>query len=227
MPSRMPDVELFGHWICPYSTRVEFTLHHRAINHQLTEVPPTAVRPTGFVVPDTFIKHSPRGEIPMIRVGDEHLADSLPILIWLEDKFTETAMLPVEDEQRAHVLSRMSEVDALVFPPMIGVYYGIEEESIDASADLLSRGLNTISTWLGDGWLAGSGLTLVEAVLIPLYVRLEGLRRLGFSHPLPFALDEHRSACEALPAFDAVRWSAAQNEEFVRNFEHHRARSRT
>ena len=28
------DVALYGHWICPFSTRVEFALHQRGIDHE-------------------------------------------------------------------------------------------------------------------------------------------------------------------------------------------------
>ena len=44
-------VTLFGHWICPFSVRVEFALAQRGIEYTVVDVPPRAVRPKGFVVP--------------------------------------------------------------------------------------------------------------------------------------------------------------------------------
>ncbi len=65
-------VTLYGHWICPYSTRIEFALHQRRIVHDVVDVPPTAVREPGYVVPREFTEHSPRLEIPMVRVDADY-----------------------------------------------------------------------------------------------------------------------------------------------------------
>ncbi|MDX2379270.1 MAG: glutathione S-transferase N-terminal domain-containing protein [Acidimicrobiia bacterium] len=53
-------VALYGHWICPFVTRVRFTLAQRGIEHELVNVPPSGVRPRDFVLPDAFVEHSPR-----------------------------------------------------------------------------------------------------------------------------------------------------------------------
>lgn len=46
------DVALYGHWICPFATRVEFALHQRGIAHELIDLPPSAVRGPDFVLPN-------------------------------------------------------------------------------------------------------------------------------------------------------------------------------
>ena len=81
--------------------------------------------------------------------------------------------------------------------------------------------------WLADtGWLAGDGPTLAEAVIVPFYVRLDGLRRLGFDHPLPPGVEAHRRRCAALAGWPAVAWTADQTDELVGRFEAHRRRAR-
>jgi glutathione S-transferase len=135
------SVSLYGHWICPFATRVAFALAERRIEHDLVDVPPSAVRPKGFVLPPEFVEHTPRLEIPMVRVDDEFLADSIPILGWLD-------------------------------------------------------------------------------------VRLEGLRRLGFGHPLPRRVEDHRRRCQELDGWSAVVWSDEQTDELVGRFEAHRRRAR-
>ena len=57
------DVALYGHWICPFATRVQFALHQRGITHELIDLPPSAVRGRDFDLPPEFIEHSPRLEI--------------------------------------------------------------------------------------------------------------------------------------------------------------------
>ena len=53
------DVALYGHWICPFATRVQFALHQRAIPHELVDVPPSGVRGPDFELPpESFVEHS-------------------------------------------------------------------------------------------------------------------------------------------------------------------------
>lgn len=120
VPTPPPSVSLYGHWICPFVTRVGFALAERGIDHDLVDVPPSGVRPPDFVLPPEFVEHSPRRRI----------------------------------------------------------------------------------------------------------VRLDGLRRLGFEHPLPDAVDAHRRRCRDLDGWSAVAWSDEQTDELVGRFEARRRRTR-
>lgn len=43
MPLQLEEpVTLFGHWICPFSVRVEFALVQLGIDYEIVDVPPTA-----------------------------------------------------------------------------------------------------------------------------------------------------------------------------------------
>ena len=207
-------VTLFGHWICPYSVRVEFALSHLGIRYDLIEVPPTAARPKGFVVPEEFVAHSPKGEIPMIRTDDRYLSDSLPILDFLNPSRS----------PEARDVARW--VDASVFPPMIGVYYGTDEQRVERAADALGAALGELETRLASSdWLVGDDVSIAEAALVPFYVRLDGLRALGFTLSLPERVQSHAARVLELPAGRAVQWSSAQTDEFVWRFTTYRERS--
>ena len=225
------DVALYGHWICPYSTRVEFALHQRQIDHGVVDVPPLAVRGTDFELPAAFIAHSPRLEIPMVRVEDDYLADSIPILEWLERRLPDHPLLPADPDEAARVRDRVAWVDRHVFRPMIGIYYGTDPDRIRAAGDLLVDALDDMASWLAvHEWLGGAEPSLVEAVIVPFYVRLDGLRRLGFDQQMPIPVEDHARNCTDLVGWPAVAWSAAQTDEFVGRFEAHRrlrARERT
>jgi len=222
------DVTLYGHWICPYSVRVSFALAERGIVHDVVDVPPTAVRPAGFVVPDEFVAHSPLGEIPMVRVDGEYRADSLPILEWLEERVDAPPLLPSDPSTRLRVLELMTLIDRRVFPPMIGVYYGTHVDRIAESADALATALAELGAGLdGSPWLAGTGPTLAEATLVPFYVRLDGLRRLGFDRDLDPRIADHRLRVGHLAGGRAVAWSSSRTEEFVTRFERYRADRRS
>ena len=68
-------VRLFGHWTCPFVNRVAFALGQRGVDYELVDVPPSAVRPKDFVLPDEFVEHSPRLEVPL---GSASMATSWP-----------------------------------------------------------------------------------------------------------------------------------------------------
>lgn len=220
-----PTVSLYGHWTCPFVTRVAFALAQRGIRYDVVDVPPSAVRGRDFELPAEFVEHSPRLEIPMLRVGDEFRVDSIPLLEWLEEKIAPEPLLPKDVDAREHVRARVAWIDQNAFRAMVGVYYGHRAEHIARAAAALSAALDTMDGWLAEsGWLAGTAPTLAEAVLVPLYVRLDGLRRLGFEHELPARVDEHRRECRALAGWAAVEWSPSQVDEFVGRFEAFRRR---
>lgn len=217
------DVALYGHWICPFVTRVQFALHQRGIDHELVNLPPSAVRGPDFELPAAFVKHSPRLEVPMVRVGQEYLADSIPILEWLETKVSANSLLPEDADAQALVRERMAWIDTNAFRPMGGVYYGTDPERIARASDKLGEALAEMGRWAAaDGWLAGPEPTLAEAVAISIHVRLQGLQRLGFSHDVSPEFTAHGDRCRELPGWPAVAWSAEQTDEFVGRFEAYR-----
>lgn len=228
MSSRtVPDVALYGHWTCPYATRVEFALHQRGISHELVDLPPSAVRPHDFEMPPEFVAHSPRLEIPMVRIRDEYLADSIPVLEWLEERIPDRPLLPAGPDGRARVRERMAWIDRHAFRPMVAVYYGTEPDRIVRAGEKLADALTEMGRWIDDdGWLAGPAPTLAEAVAIPIHVRMDGLQRLGFTTELPAGVEAHAERCRSLAGWPAVEWSADQTDEFVGRFEAFRRRQK-
>ena len=99
-------VSFYGHWICPFATRVAFALAQRGIEHNVVNVPPLAVRGPDFALPSEFVANSPRLEIPMLRIGPDYLADSMPILEWMEQRIAGSSLMPSDDNGRAEVRQR-------------------------------------------------------------------------------------------------------------------------
>jgi glutathione S-transferase len=213
------DVVLFGHWICPFSVRVEFALAQKAITYSVVDVPPRAVRPKGFVVPEEFIAHSPKLEVPMVRVGETYLADSIPILQWLEELFPSHSLSPTDDAQHALMMERVDWLDKYVYRPMIGVYYGTDPEKIEMASVAFANALETVDSWLlTSPWLAGDQPTLAEAIMAGLYTRWSGLQRLGMTAVLPQSVETHWEHMHSLACWQVVAWSDEQTDEFVGRF---------
>ena len=212
-------VTLFGHWICPFSVRVEFALAQRGIEYTVVDVPPRAVRPKGFVVPEEFIAHSPKLEVPMVKIDGEYLADSIPILEWLEEKFTDSSLLPSDDAAQALVRERVEWLNKYVYRPMIGVYYGTDPALIQESSDAFFTAMATVDQWLQSSqWLAGDAPTLAEAIMAGVYTRLDGLRQLGLTGELPASVQQHLERCSELGGWKRVEWSSEQTSDFVGRF---------
>lgn len=212
-------VTLFGHWICPFSVRVEFALAQRGIDYTVVDVPPRAVRPKGFVVPEEFIAHSPKLEVPMMKIDGEYLADSIPILEWLEEKFTDSSLLPADKAGQAVVRERVNWINKYVYRPMIGVYYGTDVALIQESSVVFMTAMETVGQWLRDTpWLAGDSPTLAEAIMAGVYTRVDGLRQLGLTGELPVLVEQHLERCTQLVGWDAVRWTTEQTSDFVGRF---------
>ncbi len=219
MPSSPDATTLYGHWTCPYSNRVEFALAQRKIRFGQIDVPPTAVRPKGFVLPNEFVTNSPKLEIPLVRVGGEYKADSIPILEWLEEKFSSEPLLPAEGVARTLVLERVRWIDQGVATTMGGLLYASKEHRIERFSGELSEHLELIDAWLEHSeWLAGDSPSLAEAIVIPFYVRLSAMRQLGFDRPLAPRVARHHERCQELMGWHGVAWSTTQHDEFVGRF---------
>jgi len=212
-------VTLFGHWICPFSVRVEFALAQRGIEYTVVDVPPRAVRPKGFVVPEEFIAHSPKLEVPMVKIDGEYLADSIPILEWLEVKFLDSSLLPRDDDGQAIVRERVEWMNKYVYRPMIGVYYGTDVALIQESSVAFMKAMETVDQWLQSSqWLAGEIPTLAEAIMAGVYTRLDGLRQLGLAGELPVSVQQHFERCTQLVGWERVQWTTEQTADFVGRF---------
>ena len=212
-------VTLFGHWICPFSVRVEFALAQREIDYVVVDVPPRAVRPKGYVVPEEFITHSPKLEVPMVEIDGEYLADSIPILEWLEEKFTDSSLLPADDFGQAVVRERVEWMNKHVYRPMIGVYYGTDAGLIQESSAAFMTAMETLDQWLQVApWLAGEAPTLAEAIMVGVYTRLDGLGQLGLTGELPASVQQHLERCTHLVGWETVRWTTEQTSDFVGRF---------
>jgi glutathione S-transferase len=185
----------------------------------VVDVPPRAVRPKGFVVPEEFIAHSPKLEVPMVKIDGQYLADSIPILEWLEEKFTDSSLLPQGDDAQAIVRDRVEWMNKYVYRPMIGVYYGTDAALIQESSVAFMKAMDTVDEWLQTSqWLAGNSPTLAEAIMAGVYTRLDGLRRLGLTGELPASAQQHLERCSQLVGWEKVQWTTEQTNDFVGRF---------
>jgi glutathione S-transferase len=118
--------------------------------------------------PDWFLKVSPLGKTPVLRVGDESIFESAVICEYLE----ETALPrlhPANALQRAQHRSWMEFGSALL--NLIGAFYNAADEPalIARAADIRAR-LAQLEVALGEGpYFAGGSFSIVDAVFGPVF----------------------------------------------------------
>jgi glutathione S-transferase len=208
------SVRLFGHWTCPFVNRVDFALGQRGIEFELVDVPPSAVRPPDFVLPAEFVAHSPRLEVPMICIDGEFLADSIPVLRFLEQRIAEKPLMPAD--RATLVLERVARLDEMLMRNMGGVAYGTAADKIDRAAGRLADAFDEMASWLSEStWLAGDAPSLAEAIAVPIYLRLDGLVALGFDRVVPPVVLDHAERTLALPGGHHVSWTERQKSEYL------------
>jgi glutathione S-transferase len=155
----------------------------------------------------------------MVKIDGEYLADSIPILEWLEEKFTDSSLLPANDAGKAVVREGVEWMNKYVYGPMIGVYYGTDARLIQESSVAFMTALETVGQWLQVApWLAGEVPTLAEAIMAGVYTRIDGLRQLGLTGELPASVQQHLERCTQLVGWDTVQWTTEQTNEFVSRF---------
>lgn len=84
---------LYHYPLCPFSRKVRLVLAEKKIEVQLTE--------ERFWEKSTeFLRRNPAGQVPILRLGDEILTESLPICEYLEDMYPEPALIPRSPAER-------------------------------------------------------------------------------------------------------------------------------
>ncbi len=90
-------LKLYEHPLSPFAQKVKIALYEKGI-------PFEAVVPDIFGGTDqTFVASSPRHEVPSLIDGETTVFDSTIILEYLEDKWSQPAMLPATPAERARV----------------------------------------------------------------------------------------------------------------------------
>jgi len=77
----------------------------------------------------------------MIRHGAHYLADSIPILRYLEDHFANRPLLPQDAGERKTVMKRVWWLDGNVMINAGRLYYGYKPQHIKSASDALGLAL--------------------------------------------------------------------------------------
>jgi glutathione S-transferase len=152
---------LISHKLCPYVQRAAIVLAEKGIAFDRIDVDLSNK-------PDWFLRLSPLGKTPVLRVGSEALFESAVICEYLDDT-TLPRLHPADALERARHRAWM-EFGSAVLNAIAGFYNAPDERALQARAAELRGRFERIEAALGDGpYFAGASFSVVDAVFGPVF----------------------------------------------------------
>ncbi len=206
----MTGVRLYGTPLSPYFCRVWFAALAKGIDLDVIIGP-------ADVASDPNRARAPLGKIPFIEDGDVLLYESEVICEYLEDRYPDPPLLPVDASTRARsrLLSRL--VDLYVLAPVHALTPQIrlahrDTDFIETQLERVRAGLGHVDRAIAPGpWCLGESIVLADCALVPALWYLPSILRhfsdddLRRGHPrLTPYWDYARSATVFAAAFDEM-----------------------
>jgi len=167
-------VILHGYWRSGAAYRVRIALAlkdipYEQVNHDL--------RTGGQAAPE-YAALNPQRLVPALEVEGLVLTQSVAILEWLDERFPEPALMPVDPAGRAMVRAMIATLATDVHPlhnmrtlKMLRERFGADEDQVNAwMAHWMGDGFAAIEALIarhGDGFAFGATPTLADCVTVP------------------------------------------------------------
>lgn len=174
--SARPHLTLVSHSLCPYAQRAAIALAEKAVPFDRLSVD-LAKRP------DWFVRLSPLGRVPLLRVGapggaETVLFESVVILEYLEE--TQPHPLHPHDPLARARHRAWIEFGSAILGGIARFYNASNEASLEREAQRLREMFGRIEAELGAGpWFAGRDFSLVDAVYGPIFRYFDTFERIG------------------------------------------------
>lgn len=157
----MPQLQLVSHDLCPYVQRAVIALSEKGVAFERIDVDLAAK-------PDWFLKLSPLGKVPLLKVDDEVIFESAVILEYLEET-QPRPLYPAEPLARARQRAFI-EFGSAILSDIWGMEIAQDRRALDTKIKALTDKLARVEAELGQGpWFAGKTFGLVDAVFAPVF----------------------------------------------------------
>jgi glutathione S-transferase len=144
---------------CPYCARVRIVLAEKGIPFEVVEVD-LSDRPAWIY------EKNDTGRVPVLEEDGWPLPESAVIMEYLEERYPEPALLPVDPADRAEARLRIHRGEELTSP-----YYALRRGEAGAR-DRLDAELGRLDALLRSrAWLGGAGYGLADIALVPWLLR--------------------------------------------------------
>jgi len=197
---------LYSYWRSSSSWRVRIGLHWKGIPFEYRAVDLRE----GVQFGDVHGARNAMHQVPVLEVEEDgvvhHLAQSMAILQWLEERFPSPALLPADAYGRARVRMLAEHVNSGIQPYQNqAVLKWLQEQRTGLALEWvqhwLRQGLEALEHAVADGagnFCHGHSPSLADLYLVP---QLYGARRFGVGVDAWPTLKRIERACQELPAF--------------------------
>jgi len=170
-PKNPPPVKLYFAPGSPYCRRVQIMLDEKHIEYQ----PMPISLSTNENKSEFFLSLNPRGKVPTLVDGDIILYESMAILLYLDERYEETPLIPTDFTLKARVYVRMMETqylsDALLLfrPFFMGCKCVVKNKTdYDNAIENLLNEYKRWDSYLRDStFVVGNNFSAADACLIP------------------------------------------------------------
>ncbi|MFS8143940.1 glutathione S-transferase family protein [Rhizobium sp. BR 249] len=175
----MSRLTLISHHLCPYVQRAAIALLEKGVPFERVNIDLADK-------PDWFLKISPLGKVPLLRIEEddgreEVLFESSVICEYLEETQAGAALHPADPLTRARHRGWM-EFGSSVLSDLWGYETAQDAAQLEAKRKALAAKFATIEDALADGpYFAGSRFSLVDAVFAPVFRYFDLFDTLGDS----------------------------------------------
>lgn len=204
-------MKLYGYWRSSASWRVRIGLALKAVPYEYVAV--NLIEGGGAQRGDEYRALNPMMQVPTLvwrdASGEKVLAQSLPILEWLDETYPTPPLLPFDPYLRARARSLAELVNSGIQPlqnlePQRYVREELRGDSAEWTRHFILRGVTALEAsareTAGD-YLVGDALSLADICLVP---QLYACRRFGVAVERFETLARVEARCVALPAFQAA-----------------------
>ncbi|CCE98368.1 predicted glutathione S-transferase protein [Sinorhizobium fredii HH103] len=160
------SLTLISHHLCPYVQRAAIALHEKGVPFERIHIDLANK-------PDWFLKISPLGKVPLLRIpqdkGEAILFESSVICEYLEETQPGAKLHPADPLTRARHRGWM-EFGSSILSDLWLYETTQDRETLEAKRSVLKTKFATIGAELGDGpYFAGFKFSLVDAVFAPIF----------------------------------------------------------
>ena len=157
----MKKLTLISHALCPYVQRAVIALKEKGVDFERIDIDLANK-------PDWFLKISPLGKVPVLKVGDDVIFESAVIAEFLEDTVS-PSLHPADPIRRADHRAWI-EFAAVVLSDIWEFYTATTEEAFERKRkDLIQRFERLEGRVKAEPWFDGETFHLVDAAFGPVF----------------------------------------------------------
>lgn len=188
-------IELISFKTCPFVQRSVILLNEKKVDYEITYIDLANK-------PDWFLKISPFGKVPVLKVDGEVLFESAVISEYL-DEVNPPSIHPADPLQKAKNRAWIEFASALIMG-LFGVSIA-NAENQQEKLEGLRKLLGQLEEQLGDGpWFNGEKLALIDTAFAPFFSRFVIVEEL-YGQPILEGIPKIRKWGEKLLALESVK----------------------